>query len=69
MLGVIGPNGAGKSTLLNVVCGALKPASGRVELGGPGLPSGSDRATSARLGIAAPPRCSIALEKDTVVGA
>ena len=36
VLGVIGPNGAGKSTLLNVVCGAVQPDSGRVELGGTG---------------------------------
>ena len=31
---VVGPNGAGKSTLLQLVAGALKPISGRVEIGG-----------------------------------
>jgi branched-chain amino acid transport system ATP-binding protein len=32
--GLIGPNGAGKTTLFNCVAGFLKPASGRVLLGG-----------------------------------
>ena len=31
---VVGPNGAGKTTLFNVICGFLKPASGRVEFKG-----------------------------------
>ncbi|MFN0262755.1 ABC transporter ATP-binding protein [Tepidamorphus sp. 3E244] len=31
---VIGPNGAGKSTLFNLISGALRPATGRVELAG-----------------------------------
>jgi iron complex transport system ATP-binding protein len=31
---LIGPNGAGKSTLLRVLAGILRPAAGRVELGG-----------------------------------
>jgi branched-chain amino acid transport system ATP-binding protein len=30
VLGVIGPNGAGKTTLFNVICGFVKPASGRL---------------------------------------
>jgi branched-chain amino acid transport system ATP-binding protein len=33
VLGVIGPNGAGKTTLINVVCGMLRPSSGRILLG------------------------------------
>jgi branched-chain amino acid transport system ATP-binding protein len=31
---LIGPNGAGKSSLLNAVCGLLKPARGRIRIGG-----------------------------------
>jgi branched-chain amino acid transport system ATP-binding protein len=31
---LIGPNGAGKSSLLNALCGLLKPAAGRVRVGG-----------------------------------
>ena len=30
ILGVVGPNGSGKSTLLEIVCGILRPTSGRV---------------------------------------
>jgi putative ABC transport system ATP-binding protein len=33
-LTVIGPNGAGKSTLIQLVAGAVRPASGRVLMGG-----------------------------------
>ena len=31
---LIGPNGAGKSSLLNAVCGLVKPAAGRIRMGG-----------------------------------
>ncbi len=31
---LIGPNGAGKSSLLNALCGLVKPAAGRVRVGG-----------------------------------
>jgi branched-chain amino acid transport system ATP-binding protein len=31
---LIGPNGAGKSSLLNAVCGLVKPARGRIRIGG-----------------------------------
>ncbi len=30
VLGVIGPNGAGKTTVFNVVCGFVRPSSGRI---------------------------------------
>lgn len=33
-LGVIGPNGSGKSTLLQIVCGIVRPTSGRVSTEG-----------------------------------
>ena len=32
-VGIVGPNGSGKSTLLNIMCGRLKPDSGKVEEG------------------------------------
>jgi branched-chain amino acid transport system ATP-binding protein len=32
--GIIGPNGAGKTTLLNVLCGFVRPNSGRISFGG-----------------------------------
>jgi iron complex transport system ATP-binding protein len=34
LVGIIGPNGSGKSTLLKGVAGTLRPASGRVRIGG-----------------------------------
>ena len=33
-VGVLGPNGSGKTTLLGLMAGALRPASGRVQLDG-----------------------------------
>jgi branched-chain amino acid transport system ATP-binding protein len=34
IVGVIGPNGAGKTTLFNVICGFVRPASGRISYRG-----------------------------------
>src|SRR5260370_5483065 len=34
LLAFIGPNGAGKSTTVKILSGILRPASGRVEVGG-----------------------------------
>lgn len=48
---IIGPNGAGKSTLFNVLCGALRPSSGRVFLAGEDV-TGLPQHRYARLGIA-----------------
>lgn len=37
VLGLIGPNGAGKTSLFNLVCGVVRPDSGRVTLNGTSL--------------------------------
>ncbi len=37
--GIIGPNGAGKTTLLNVLCGFVRPNTGRIRFGGQELTS------------------------------
>ena len=34
VVSLIGPNGAGKTTLFNVICGFVRPVSGRVTIGG-----------------------------------
>ncbi len=49
--GVIGPNGAGKTTLLNVLCGFVRPDSGRLTFGGTEL-TGRKPHQLASLGIA-----------------
>lgn len=51
VVGVIGPNGAGKTTLFNVICGFVRPASGRLTWRGKEL-SGHRPHQLARLGIA-----------------
>ena len=47
---VIGPNGAGKTTFLNVVCGLVRPSTGRVVAGGRDI-TGSSPVRIARHGI------------------
>ena len=34
VFGLLGPNGAGKTTTLNMICGLVRPDSGRIELDG-----------------------------------
>ena len=34
VMGIIGPNGSGKSTTMNLISGALKPTSGKIDLEG-----------------------------------
>ena len=48
---VIGPNGAGKSTLLNMLCGAMRPTTGRIHFEGRDVVGLAPHAF-ARLGIA-----------------
>lgn len=50
---IIGPNGAGKSTLLRALNGAVKPASGEIELEGVPLTSYSRRSISRRIAAVA----------------
>ena len=48
---LIGPNGAGKSTLLRVLAGTLRPAAGRVLLGGTPIASLERSAIARRLAV------------------
>ena len=50
-VGVLGPNGAGKTSLFNLVTGALRPDSGRVEFEGRDI-TASSAAARCRQGIA-----------------
>jgi len=50
VFGLLGPNGAGKTTSINMLCGLLKPDSGRVLLHGKTITNG-DSAVRARVGV------------------
>jgi branched-chain amino acid transport system ATP-binding protein len=54
IVALVGPNGAGKTTLLNTVAGLLRPAHGRVRIGGIDV-TGRDPATAVRAGVALVP--------------
>lgn len=49
LTGIVGPNGCGKSTLLRLLCGLLRPQSGRVLMDGAELSRLSGRARARRL--------------------
>ncbi len=51
IMGIIGPNGAGKSTALNVIAGARRPSSGRIEVMGKTLRGGANPGAVARMGV------------------
>ena len=63
---VIGPNGAGKSTLIAQICGALRPDSGTVRLGGAGI-TGLSVAQRARRGLARTFQISALAMEDSVL--
>lgn len=51
VLGLIGPNGAGKTSFFNLVCGVVKPDSGKILLDGASL-EGEPIRNRAKLGLA-----------------
>ena len=51
VLGLIGPNGSGKTTVMNLISGALKPSSGRIQLYGEPI-TGAPANIITRMGIA-----------------
>ena len=48
---IAGPNGAGKSTLLNLMCGALKPKSGKILIDGSPVGSYSPRTLAEKVAV------------------
>jgi len=44
MVGLVGPDGAGKTTTMRLLCGAVKPTSGRIRVAGYELPQQVERA-------------------------
>lgn len=62
IFGLLGPNGAGKTTTINMMCGLLRPDSGKVFIQGKAVQSG-DIEVSARVGVC--PQQAIFWEKLT----
>ncbi len=50
-LAIAGPNGVGKSTLLNLLCGALKPQSGTIEIDSAPIESYSSEALVGKVAV------------------
>jgi ABC-2 type transport system ATP-binding protein len=44
MIGLVGPDGAGKTTAMRLLCGALRPTSGRMRVAGFEIPAQVERA-------------------------
>jgi branched-chain amino acid transport system ATP-binding protein len=70
---LIGPNGAGKTSLLNAVCGIVRPAAGRVRIGGEDV-TGASPGAIVRRGVSQVPEGrqvfpSLPVEANLLLGA